>query len=37
VVEVLVMAPAVPDWPVGLAAVGGVKTIRLGVFEVGAV
>src|SRR6267154_337261 len=33
VVEVLVMAPAVPDWPVGLAAVGGVKTIRFGVLK----
>src|SRR5258708_24497853 len=29
-VEVLVMAPAVPERPVGLAAVGGVKTMRLG-------
>ena len=37
VVEVLVIAPAVPDNPVGLAAVGGVKTIRFGRIEVGAV
>jgi hypothetical protein len=33
VVEVLVMAPAVPDKPVRWVAVGGVKTIRLGVLK----
>jgi len=33
VVEVLVMAPAVPDRPVGFAVVGGVKTIRFGVLK----
>ncbi len=33
VVEVPVMAPAVPDRPVVLVAVGGVKTIRFGVLK----
>ena len=33
VVEVLVIAPAVPDTPEGFAAVGGVKTIRFGVLK----
>lgn len=33
VVDVLVMAPAVPESPVGFAAVGGVKTMRFGVLK----
>ena len=33
VVDVLVIAPAVPETPLGLLAVGGVKTIRLGVLK----
>src|SRR5580700_10165513 len=33
VVEVLVIAPAVPDKPVGFVAVGGVKTIKFGVLK----
>jgi hypothetical protein len=33
VVDVLVIAPAVPDTPLGWAAVGGVKTIRFGVLK----
>src|SRR4029077_8832094 len=33
VVEVLVMAPAVPERPVRFVAVGGVKTMRLGVLK----
>src|SRR5258708_31032470 len=33
VVEVLVIAPPVPDNPLGLVAVGGVNTIRLGVLK----
>src|SRR5438105_2610864 len=32
-VDVLVIAPAVPDRPFGLVAVGGVKTIRFGVLK----
>src|ERR1700747_479672 len=32
-VDVLVMAPAVPDRPLGLVVVGGVKTIRFGVLK----
>ena len=33
VVEVLVIAPAVPETPVGFAAVGGVNVIKLGVLK----
>src|SRR5215469_13209629 len=33
VVDVLVIAPAVPDTPDGFAAVGGVKVMRFGVLK----
>src|SRR5215831_72678 len=33
VVDVLVIAPAVPETPLGFVAVGGVNTIRFGVLK----